>query len=751
MPDMEEVNKEVLKDVPKTEEGVENNVLEQVPVQPQQGNKTEDEDLLADIGGQGKEIKEPDPELSEDTANTEEGEEIQLPENMDLFSSNNSQGKEPDPELSEDTANTEEGEEEIQLPENMDLFPSINSQGKKEKEIKEPDSELSEDTANTEERDEEIQLPENMDLFSSTGNQGQKGNNVPSDLGQDDIRQDIRDLGLQVTNENGVLMQEGGEGEKPFDTLNELKAIRDVQPEQKEDQEDQEDVPDSGNTRDEKLDKLRKDVQNARKGNLYTAVVLAKALEKGDPNLLARRNRFTRFFKSSKVNAVADVAADVGKTVGAISGMVGNFDTSYAQSNACAAISLVTNMLGLVTSIRDFVKKIRQFKEIKHEKGKKNEKAFGMIGILCEGFTLITKLCGIGKAIATFAGKGKGVFAQVMTYVTLAGGFAAQLGGMAAAINGMIQAQKKVKQMEMMRDGLSGEVDQIFQKYKAIDEQSSVQQENRVDSSDVDSSDVDSSDVDSSDVDSSDVDSSDVDSFDEESGIDEDGNSTTEQRSQVVRTQQTSVVTRNTQQQGGLQVEGEDAKVNRRRKVLALLEREDLTEDEKDKLIGYLMWSRRIDKVMFNTSDIGLNIFTLLLGMASGVATSIYVSKKSADAQRAVQLFGTAAGGMGVVSTGNKYAKKISEKRESKYDVEGKNLQNMALGDLGELKKDEYGLKGVAASLKNPNKDQKEEAGRVLNKYAAVDKRLQGLGVKYGPLLKASNEKEFNQLLVAGI
>ena len=75
----------------------------------------------------------------------------------------------------------------------------------------------------------------------------------------------------------------------------------------------------------------------------------------------------------------------------------------------------------------------------------------------------------------------------------------------------------------------------------------------------------------------------------------------------------------------------------------------------------------------------------------------------------------------------------------------------MALGDLGELKKDEYGLKGVAASLKNPNKDQKEEAGRVLNKYAAVDKRLQGLGVKYGPLLKASNEKEFNQLLVAGI
>ena len=698
MPDMEEVNKEVLKDVPKTEEGVENNVLEQVPVQPQQGNKTEDEDLLADIGGQGKEIKEPDPELSEDTANTEEGEEIQLPENMDLFSSNNSQGKEPDPELSEDTANTEEGEEEIQLP-------------------------------------------ENMDLFSSTGNQGQKGNNVQSDLGQDDIRQDIRDLGLQVTNENGVLMQEGGEGEKPFDTLNELKAIRDVQPEQKEDQEDQEDVPDSGNTRDEKLDKLRKDVQNARKGNLYTAVVLAKALEKGDPNLLARRNRFTRFFKSSKVNAVADVAADVGKTVGAISGMVGNFDTSYAQSNACAAISLVTNMLGLVTSIRDFVKKIRQFKEIKHEKGKKNEKAFGMIGILCEGFTLITKLCGIGKAIATFAGKGKGVFAQVMTYVTLAGGFAAQLGGMAAAINGMIQAQKKVKQMEMMRDGLSGEVDQIFQKYKAIDEQSSVQQENRVDSSDVDSSDVDSSDVDSSDVDS----------FDEESGIDEDGNSTTEQRSQVVRTQQTSVVTRNTQQQGGLQVEGEDAKVNRRRKVLALLEREDLTEDEKDKLIGYLMWSRRIDKVMFNTSDIGLNIFTLLLGMASGVATSIYVSKKSADAQRAVQLFGTAAGGMGVVSTGNKYAKKISEKRESKYDVEGKNLQNMALGDLGELKKDEYGLKGVAASLKNPNKDQKEEAGRVLNKYAAVDKRLQGLGVKYGPLLKASNEKEFNQLLVAGI
>ena len=662
MPDMEEVNKEVLKDVPKTEEGVENNVLEQVPVQPQQGNKTEDEDLLADIGGQGKEIKEPDPELSEDTANTEE-------------------------------------------------------------------------------RDEEIQLPENMDLFSSTGNQGQKGNNVQSDLGQDDIRQDIRDLGLQVTNENGVLMQEGGEGEKPFDTLNELKAIRDVQPEQKEDQEDQEDVPDSGNTRDEKLDKLRKDVQNARKGNLYTAVVLAKALEKGDPNLLARRNRFTRFFKSSKVNAVADVAADVGKTVGAISGMVGNFDTSYAQSNACAAISLVTNMLGLVTSIRDFVKKIRQFKEIKHEKGKKNEKAFGMIGILCEGFTLITKLCGIGKAIATFAGKGKGVFAQVMTYVTLAGGFAAQLGGMAAAINGMIQAQKKVKQMEMMRDGLSGEVDQIFQKYKAIDEQSSVQQENRVDSSDVDSSDVDSSDVDSSDVDS----------FDEESGIDEDGNSTTEQRSQVVRTQQTSVVTRNTQQQGGLQVEGEDAKVNRRRKVLALLEREDLTEDEKDKLIGYLMWSRRIDKVMFNTSDIGLNIFTLLLGMASGVATSIYVSKKSADAQRAVQLFGTAAGGMGVVSTGNKYAKKISEKRESKYDVEGKNLQNMALGDLGELKKDEYGLKGVAASLKNPNKDQKEEAGRVLNKYAAVDKRLQGLGVKYGPLLKASNEKEFNQLLVAGI
>ena len=728
MPELQEVDKEVLKDVPKTEEGEDNSVLEQVPMQPQQGNKTEEE------------------------------EEIQLPENMDLFPSIDGQGqkkneiKEPDTELSEDTEKTED--EEIQLPKNEELLADIDSQGK-EGNVQEK---LSTEQDLGDEKDGDLDpfesmtptapavQPQNQNRNQEEGEhvvggetgvnlrpsvevtptapiiQPQNQNTNQQQLGQDNMREDIRDLSLQVTNENGVLVQGGGGGEEAFDTLNELKAIRDVEPEAEEEREDQEDVPDSGNARDENLDKLRKDVQSTRKGNLYTAVVLARALEKGDTNLLAGRNRFSRFLKSSKVNAAADVAADVGKTVGAISGMVGNFDTNYLQSNACAAVSLVTNMLGLVTSIRDFVKKIREFKAIKHEENKKNEKVFGMIGILCEGFSLITKLCSIGKAIATFAGEGKGLFARVMTYVTLAGGFAAQLGGMASAINGMIQAQKKVKQMETMRGGLGQKVEDIFQKYKAIDEQSSVQQENHVDSTDVDSSDA-------------------------ESDIGGEGTPITEQ---TAGTPQTSVVTGNTPQQGGLQTEEDDVTTNRR-KALALLERTDLTEDEKDKLIEYLMWSRRIDKVRLNTSDVGLSMLTLVSGMASGVAASIHVSKMSADSQKGVQIFGTAAGGLGVISTANKYAKKIAEKRESKYDFEGKGLQNMAHDALGELNKDDYGLKRVAASLINPNKDQKEEAGKVLSKYAAVDKRLQSLGVKYGPLLKASNKKEFDQLLVAGI
>ena len=780
MPELQEVDKEVLKDVPKTEEGEENNVLEQVPVQPQQGNKTEEEeeiqlpenmDLFPSIDGQGQkknEIKEPDTELSEDTEKTED-EEIKLPKNEELLADIDSQGKEGDEKNVQEKLSTEqdlgdekdgdldpfesmtptapavqqqnqnrnqeEGEHVVGGETGVNLRPSVEvtptapvvqqqvqnrNQQVGERDVVDATEEHLSPSVNVTQTAPVVQQ-QVQNRNQQVGDE-ERGNNVQNNLARDNIREDIRDLSLQVTNENGVLVQGGGGGEEAFDTLNELKAIRDVEPEEEEEREDQEDVPDSGNARDENLDKLRKDVQSTRKGNLYTAVVLARALEKGDTNLLAGRNRFSRFLKSSKVNAAADVAADVGKTVGAISGMVGNFDTNYLQSNACAAVSLVTNMLGLVTSIRDFVKKIREFKAIRHEENKKNEKVFGMIGILCEGFSLITKLCSIGKAIATFAGEGKGLFARVMTYVTLAGGFAAQLGGMASAINGMIQAQKKVKQMETMRGGLGRKVEDIFQKYKAIDEQSSVQQENHVDSTDVDSSDA-------------------------ESDIGGEGTPITEQ---TAGTPQTSVVTGNTPQQGGLQTEEDDVTTNRR-KALALLERTDLTEDEKDKLIEYLMWSRRIDKVRLNTSDVGLSMLTLVSGMASGVAASIHVSKMSADSQKGVQIFGTAAGGLGVISTANKYAKKIAEKRESKYDFEGKGLQNMAHDALGELNKDDYGLKRVAASLINPNKDQKEEAGKVLSKYAAVDKRLQSLGVKYGPLLKASNKKEFDQLLVAGI
>ena len=71
---------------------------------------------------------------------------------------------------------------------------------------------------------------------------------------------------------------------------------------------------------------------------------------------------------------------------------------------------------------------------------------------------------------------------------------------------------------------------------------------------------------------------------------------------------------------------------------------------------------------------------------------------------------------------------------------------------LEEMKEKKYGLRGIAQGLQDdPNDEQKAAATQALEKYAAADKRLQGLGVDYEVLLKAHDEKAFEKALIAGI
>ena len=473
------------------------------------------------------------------------------------------------------------------------------------------------------------------------------------------------------------------EQEGSFDSLPQLKELKNQQPGGSGDPGEPDDSGGSednaaGNRNDAR--ELLEKVNEARRGNIYSAVVLAKGLEEHQPNPFAS-GRASRFFNSSKL----DKAFDANKVAMGVNGIASAWSADYAGSKLGNSISLITNIIAMVASLRDLAKKIRAFRhrpkmkaemESAEKKGIIRNDAFAVLGMISDAATVLLRVCGIAKAIAGLAGQGKSLFAKVTGYVSTALAGFTQIVGLSTSVNQMLKLKENKKKVEADRDAAGARVDEIARDHH----------------------------------------------FDGE------------------------------------------AADSRTDLALALMEQDGVTEDEKDDLVKYLMLERKAGKINEQVMNGIFGLTTLSTGLISTITGSVSAGlkekqgtekqkKQSANADLANQIGGTVSNSALIVGSAKNLTQGVIKKVQEKNPSDTvKALQGRATGVLDEMKDDKYGLRGIAQGLmNNPNDDQKAAATEALGKYAAADKRLQGLGVDYGVLLKSHDEKAFEKALVAGI
>ncbi len=277
-------------------------------------------------------------------------------------------------------------------------------------------------------------------------------------LVNEEINEDLRDMALENLDENQVARR-GENQDSNFDSLKDLKALKEKKP----DENGENNAPDNAGDANETLEK----VLEARKGNIYAAVVLAKGLERNESNPLAS-GRFSRFMNSSKVDRIFDA----NKLGMGVNGIISTFDEDYAKSKVGNGISLVVNLIGMVGSLRDLAKKIRAFRnspKLKDNPDKKKDivrnDAFAVIGMVADAATILLRVCGIAKAIAGLAGQGKSMFAKVTGYVSQALGGLAQIAGLSTSVNQMLKLKDQMSKTKAEREDARKDLNDLIFKY----------------------------------------------------------------------------------------------------------------------------------------------------------------------------------------------------------------------------------------------------------------------------------------------
>ena len=511
-----------------------------------------------------------------------------------------------------------------------------------------------------------------------------------------------------------------------FDTLQQLKNLKDQQPDENAGNNEN----NNDNNKNELLELMNK-INEARRGNVYAAVVLAKGLENNESNPFtgAGYKRRSRFMNNSKLNK----ALEINKMASSVNGMLSTVIPNYGKSKVASVITIATNAFAIVGSVRDLMKKIRMYKNLpkinspgmdgKMKRNAIRTKAFTVLGMISDGVMILNKLCGIAKAATNFwdSGKHKSVpiVAKVLGYLSLAASGATQIMGLASSTNQMLKIKEDIHATEEAKTAKEAEVDAIWDKYLPA----------------------------------------------------------TRAGTEAARAKM--VAKKDKAGQGGQEDEDPNSDKNlytgdRTYIALRLLKDDRVTEDEKDVLTEYLRLERKLGKLddQFRDGIYGLvTLSTGLMATITGSVSSAYdikgvenpTDRQQKDANISSNV-NTAAGmvsnSIALVNTGRGLLKGADKTPDNGGDL----LKARARGVVEELKGDDYGLKGIAASLvpdheregeeeaENENKGEEiEKAKNALKKYEDADKRLKSLGVKYPALMKAANVKEFDAALIAEI
>ncbi len=458
---------------------------------------------------------------------------------------------------------------------------------------------------------------------------------------------------------------------------------------------------------------VKKEVDKLRGGQLYTAVVLARQLERGGQNPMAD-NKFKGFFNSSGFNSAADKI----KLVGGISSTAGMLDATFKSSVVAQAIGLANNLVGFVTSIKSLIQKLKGFKKTEGKLGK----ILGLIGILADFAMVVSKAAAIVQSIATFAGQFKDALKNVVGYITTISNSISQIGGIITGVNGLKGAVDKRKKMEALRDKRGEEVDKIYSMYT---------EPGWANDADDWGGDVKPKSEDADKRWDNDVD-----------GWESEEEEKKKQKEKKKRRSLKEVREQRNQRKA--------ERNERRAKANMLLKQENVAQEDKDKLLLYLASCRKAENIKSSIIMGASGLVANAIGLGSSIATGVSYTgdEKATTASKHLGILGGFAGiGVSAAKLG---IDKKNQKKQNNEETEM--IKGRLWGHIHGLDDNKYGLKGISESLEaDPSPEKAAEAKGVIAKYKSVDEQLTGAFVEYGTLFKAKNAEEFRNLLVSGI
>jgi len=566
----------------------------------------------------------------------------------------------------------------------------------------------------------------------------------------DETNSELTNLMVKVKDNEAVTSEEGEGEDIYFDTLQELKNLREENAEKEKNDKD--------NKKKEQTPKsLKEQIMKYRNGNLYKAVVLAKHLEAGNSNP-EQSSRTSRFFNSSTFNKTADVV----KLVGLSSGTLGSFDSQYAGSAVSKGISLVSNFMIMVTSIRDFVKKIKGFKSIQGETKSERvfAKIFSIIGMVSDLSMALAKGCAIAKTIAGIAGKSGGMFtkiftSKIMNYVSLFLTGTSQIGGLLNGSRGLMKAKGGLKDLSTAEGKTWNRVEPLEQKYQDKDaaEEDDKDEEDDGDKEYAEADDEPDNELPPSVVEKKQVENPAEKQVEGESAEKQvEGESAKKPEGGEPAAKPEGGEPDKKEDQGN-PAQTKEERTRRRRVVDALLARDDLSDADKTKVMVYAAVSRKYENVHANLVKGAVGLAASAIGFGQSIITGVQygVGTGNAKLNKLNKYAGIAASLGGIAASGTKMGvdKHTNDKRSSESSL----MQAKLMGSIKGLQANEYGLKGLYNALDTPDasEEKKAQAKNAIAKYATTDAMFTGVGVKYGQLFKAPNLKAFQNLLMTDV
>lgn len=500
------------------------------------------------------------------------------------------------------------------------------------------------------------------------------------ELAGDDINQEIAEVAAEAGLDNQE-PQEEADPDRAFDTLDDLKRLDGDNGNAGQENDNQE--------VNENLKKTRQAVMQARKGNLYKAVICARMLENGEnpaaeqqQNAGAAPGRFTRFMNSSKL----DTAGKVLKQANAASGLLGMASPKYKQSKIGGLISTANDVIVLVNSIRGIMKKLKTYKATATSVRKK---VFAVIGLVTDFSMAVAKGASLTKLVLTKLGYGGGILAKVMGYLSSFSLMASQLSALTGAANSLAELATVTHKLKKAQKAEEDEVVKILAAHEIQSgAEGGAEQENAQEKP------------------------------------------KKRRRLRKKRVQKEQVI--NALQRPDLTEE--------EKTVLASYLGRGRNIAKKELALANVSTS-----LITVTLGLGTSISKSVMNNTTG-------DDKLRAAKSTTILGGLANADMLLTAAGMHIAgKKVNkgpEEEESNLIKEGLwgALHNLASDD-------KYGLRKVAATIApdNATEEQVTEAGAVVAKYGTAEKQLAGSGVDFAKLFQAKDIDTFKNTLVAGL